>query len=108
MPAQLHESAGVNRRDDRHQNCFHVGRNKGKSSDYFLPPGVIYEIADLSPIAVDDGDITFTFTKTFKLLGSVLAYDLNDTDATECQIKSVLGAYSAIQKAVFQCKSLRN
>jgi hypothetical protein len=46
---------------------------------FFPPPGVKYEDADLSPIAVDDGEITFT--KIFKLLGSVLAYDLKDNGA---------------------------
>jgi hypothetical protein len=57
----------------------HVGRNSGKlktEAMFFPPPGVKYEDADLSPIAVDYGEITFT--KIFKLLGSTLAYDLKD------------------------------
>jgi hypothetical protein len=56
-----------------------VGRNEGKSkieAMFFPPPGVKYKDADLSPIAVDDGEITYT--KTFKLLGFMLAYDLKD------------------------------
>ncbi len=48
---------------------------------FFPPPGAKYEEADLSPIAVGDGEITFT--KTFKLLGSMLAYDLKDNDAID-------------------------
>ncbi len=77
----------------------HVGRNGGKSKTeamFFPPPGMKYEDADLSLIAVDDGEITFT--KTFKLLGSVLAYDLKDNDAqaVECRIKSAQGAFTAI------------
>jgi hypothetical protein len=65
----------------------HVGRNGGKSKTeaiFFPPPGVKYEDADLSPMAVDDGELSFT--KTFKLLGSMLAYDLKDNDAVECRI----------------------
>jgi hypothetical protein len=55
----------------------HVGRTSGKSKTkdmFFPPPGVKYEDPDLSPIALDNGEITFT--KTFKLLGCTLAYDL--------------------------------
>jgi hypothetical protein len=51
----------------------HVVRNGGKSKTeamFFPPPGVKYEDADLSPIAVHDGEITFT--KTFKLLLMIL------------------------------------
>jgi hypothetical protein len=77
----------------------HVGRNGGKSKTeamFFLPPDAKYEGADLSPIAVGDGHITFT--KSFKLLGSMLAYDLEDNDAIECRIKRAQGAFSAMQK----------
>ncbi len=65
-----------------------------------------YEDADLSPIAVNDGEITFT--KTFKLLGSVLAYDLKDNDAIERRIKSAQGAFSAIRKQFFSAKGIKN
>ncbi len=37
---------------------------------FFPPPGVKYEDTDLSPIAVDNCEITFT--SNFKLLGSML------------------------------------
>jgi hypothetical protein len=60
----------------------------------------------LSPIAVGDGEITFT--KTFKLLGSMLAYDLKDNDAIECRIKSAQGAFSAIRKQFFSAKGIKN
>ncbi len=70
---------------------------------FFPPPGVKYEHADLRPIAVDDGDITFT--KTFILPGSVLAYDLKDNDSSECRINSdqecsrcILSHSKAVQK----------
>ena len=52
-----------------------MGRNGGKSKTepmFFPPPGSKCEDADLSPIAVGHGEITFT--KTFKSLGSMLAY----------------------------------
>jgi hypothetical protein len=87
----------------------HVGRNGGKSKTeamFFPPPGVKYEDADLSPIAVHDGEITFT--KTFKLLGSMLAYDLKDNEAIECRIKSAQGAFSAIRKQFFSAKGIKN
>ena len=65
-----------------------------------------YEDADLSPIAVHGGEITFT--KTFTLLGSMLAYDLKDNEATECRIKSAQGAFSAIRKQFFSAKGNKN
>ncbi len=73
---------------------------------FFLPPDAKYEGADLSPIAVGDGHITFT--KSFKLLGSMLAYDLEDNDAIECRIKRAQGAFSAMQKQfwVFSAKGI--
>jgi hypothetical protein len=45
-----------------------------------------------------NGEITFT--QTFKLLGSTLAYDLKleDNDAIECRIKDAQSAFSVIQK----------
>ena len=76
----------------------HVGRNGGKSKTeamFFPPPGVKYEEADLSPVVVGDGEITFT--KTFKLFGSTLAYNLKDNEAINCRIKSAQGAFSAIK-----------
>jgi hypothetical protein len=77
----------------------HLGRNGGKSKTrteamFFPPPGVKYEDADLSPIAVDDSEITFT--KTFILQGSMLAYDLKDNVAIEYRIKNAQDPFSAI------------
>jgi hypothetical protein len=73
---------------------------------FFWPPGVKHEDAGLSAIAVDDGDLTFT--KTFTLLGSMLAYDLEDNDSIECKFKSAQGAFSTIQKQFFSVqKELR-
>ena len=66
---------------------------------FFPPPGVKYKDADLSPTAVDGGKISFT--KTFELLGSMLAYDLKDNDMQnqKCS-RSILGRSNAI----LQCK----
>ncbi len=86
-----------------------MGRNGGKSKTeaiFFPPPGVKYEDADLSQIAVHDG--TITFTKTYKLLGSMLAYDLKDNDAMECRFKSVQGSFSAIRKQFFSAQGIKN
>jgi hypothetical protein len=50
-----------------------VGRNGSRSKTeamFFPPPGVRYEDTDLSPIAVDNCEITFT--NNFKWLGSML------------------------------------
>jgi hypothetical protein len=60
----------------------------------------------LSPIAVDNGEITFT--KTFKLLDSTLAFDLNDNDAIESRIKRAQGAFSAIRKNFFSAKGIKH
>ncbi len=47
------------------------------------------------------------FTKTLKLLGSMLAYYLKDNDAIECKIKSAECAISAIQKQFFSAKGIK-
>jgi hypothetical protein len=67
---------------------------------------VKYEAADLSPIAVDNvtDKGVITFTKTFKLVGSTLAYNLKDNYAIECRIKSTQGSFSSILKQFFQSK----
>ncbi len=70
------------------------GKERRKVQDKSYDPGAKCEDVDLSPIAV--GDCELTFSKTFKLLDSILAYDLKDNDAIECSIKSAQGAFSAI------------
>ncbi len=74
---------------------------------FFPPPGVRYEDADLSPIAVDSGEITFT--KTFKLLarGSTLDFDLKENDAINCRIKTAQSAFSAIRNQFFSAKGIK-
>ncbi len=75
--------------------------NGGKSkleAMFFPPPGVKFEDADLSQIAFDNA-----FTKTFKLLGSTLVYDLLDDDAIKCGIKA-LRCFRCNSEAILQCK----
>jgi hypothetical protein len=60
----------------------HVGRNGSKSKTeamYFPAPGLRYEDADTSPLLVDGDDSgEVPFILKFKLLGSLLAYNLKD------------------------------
>ncbi len=86
-----------------------MGRNGCKSKTEvmcFPPPGVKYENADSSPIAVDDGEIIFI--KNIKLLGSTMAYDLKDNDAIKCRIKIAQGAFSTIRKHFFSAVGTKN
>ncbi len=86
-----------------------MGRNSGKSKTeamFFPPLGVKYEDADVSQIAVDNSEITFT--KTFKLLlGCTLAYDLKDNNVIECRIESAQDAFSAIRKQYFSAQGIK-
>ena len=66
----------------------HVGRNGSKSkteSMYFPAPGLKYEDADTSPLLVDGGEVPFT--EKFKLLGSLLAYNLKDNSEIDERIR---------------------
>jgi hypothetical protein len=58
---------------------------------YISTPGLRYEDADTSPLLVDGGKVTFTLK--FKLLGSLLAYNLKDCCEVDSGIRSAQGAF---------------
>ena len=87
----------------------HVGRNGSKSKTeamYFPAPGLRYEDADTSPLLVDGGEVPFTLK--FKLLGSLLAYNLKDNCEIDARIRSAQGAFQAIRKQFFSAKGIKN
>jgi len=87
----------------------HVGRNGSKSKTeamYFPAPGLRYEDADTSPLIVDGGEVPFTLK--FKLLGSLLTYNLKDDCEIDSRIRSAQGAFQAIRKEFFSAKGIKN
>ena len=65
----------------------HVGRNGSKSkteSMYFPAPGLKYEDADTSPLLTAAKCLSL---KKFKLLGSLLAYNLKDNSEIDERIR---------------------
>jgi len=87
----------------------HVGRNGSKSKTeamYFPAPGLKYEDADTSPLQIDGGEVPFTLK--FKLLGSILAYNLKDDDEIEARIRSAQGAFQSIRIQFFSAKGIKN
>ena len=72
---------------------------------YFPAPGLKYEDADTSPLLVDGGEVPFT--EKFKLLGSLLAYNLKDNSEIDARIRSAQGAFQAIRKQ-FSAKGIKN
>jgi hypothetical protein len=85
---------------------YHVGRNGSKSKTeamYFPAPGLRYEDADAGPLLVDCGEVHFTFK--FKLLGSLLAYNLKDDCEIDARIRSEQGAFQAIRNQFFSSET---
>ena len=73
---------------------------------YFPAPGLKYEDADTSPLQIDGGEVPFTLK--FKLLGSILAYNLKDDDEIEARIRSAQGAFQSIRIQFFSAKGIKN
>lgn len=87
----------------------HVGRDGSRSKTeamYFPAPGLKYEDADTSPLQIDGGEVPFT--QKFKLLGSMLAYNLKDDAEIDSRIKSAQGAFQSIRKQFFSAKGIKN
>jgi hypothetical protein len=87
----------------------HVGRNGSKSkteAKYFPVLGLRYEDADTSPLLVDGGEVLFTLN--FKLLGSLLAYNLKEDCEVDSRTRSSKGAFQAIMKQFFSAKRNKN
>ena len=73
---------------------------------YLPAPGLTYEDADTSPLLVDGCEVPFT--EKFKLLGSLLAYNLKDNSEIDARITSAQGAFQAIRKHFFSAKGIKN
>ena len=58
-----------------------------------------------SPFQIDGGEVPFTLK--FKLLGSILAYNLKDDDEIEARI-SAQGAFQSIRIQFFSAKGIKN
>jgi len=90
---------------DRHFTSFgldvHRGKpgKKSKTECMFFPrQGESYDDADTSDIAVDRG--FYSFTKSFKYLGSIISFDLRADADVAARIRSATGAFAKLSETL--------
>ena len=104
--ADLEEGAPI---IDRHFTAFglqvHRGkilpngkRKKSKTECMYNPAQGAYEDGDTSDVTVDGG--FYTFTKTFKYLGSIISYDLTSDADIAYRIRNATGAFAKVKKTL--------
>ena len=104
--ADLEEGAPI---IDRHFTAFglqvHRGkilpngkRKKSKTECMYNPAQGAYEDGDTSDVIVDGG--FYTFTKTFKYLGSIITYDLTSDADIAYRIRNATGAFAKVKKTL--------
>ena len=76
-------------------------RKKSKTECMYCPAQGSYEDGDTSDVMVDNG--FYSFTNTFKYLGSIITYDLSADADVAARIRSASGAFAKLKKTLL-CK----
>jgi exonuclease III len=100
--AELEEGAEL---IDRHFTAFGLQVHRGKPDKksktecmYFPRQGGCWEDGDTTNVKVDGG--FYTFTKTFKYLGSIISHDLSADADVAARIRSATAAFGKLKKTV--------